>query len=413
MNEQILWILGIELLLLTMLCVGKIDLLATGLATMGVILVMAVQDAIVLFGALEMVSGCTWLTLYHQRISLSYTSASASELTTRHVLLSLMGSALLLLGLSIICGTTGTIDLQEIHAQSNNAPPELIRLAIALILAGLGIRLGVVPFALHIPHTCQLITNRGTTQLLLLPWFAGTITLVRLLATILPGLSGACWPIAGLLAVISMGYAGLSAISEQNVRKLMSYILIVQSGLILLGPVAAFSQAAVSDMVATDSLASRALGGSLFCLLATGPSAIGALGVLVYLRREDGQIDVVDELAGLGRTRPWIAAAMALFLLSLAGVPPLAGFWARTAVLIPTVSVTLMANSPERWWFVALAVAAGLGMVVTMVVCTRLVAVMYFRLPLATPKAQGGRMASTAIIGCATLTVLIGLGFFS
>ncbi|MEA1951064.1 MAG: proton-conducting transporter membrane subunit, partial [Planctomycetota bacterium] len=411
--------LGIELLLLVMLAAGRRDMIAGGLAVAGVMLVATTRDAVVLFAALELVSGCTWLILYSQRACLADTGVSAAKLATRHVLLSLVGSALLLLGLSIVCGTMGTTDLETVRYRLDNNQAGLVgawhimRLAVALIFAGLGIRVGVVPFALHLPHTCRLITNRGAMLLLLLPWFAGTIALIRLLATILPGLAGTCWPLAGLLAVVSMGYAGLAALGEQNIRRLAAYIIIAQSGFMLLGPAAALSQVGVSESVAVEPLACRAVDGTLFCLLAMGPSVIGALGVLVYLGREDGQIDVVDELAGLGRTRPWIAAAMALFLLSLAGMPPLAGFWARVAVLLPTVTVALTTNSPERWWFAALAIAAAASMVLTTVACAGLVVVMYFRLPLATPKTRGGRAALVAIVGCVILTILIGLGWIA
>ncbi len=418
MNGQLLWLLGMELVLLVLFAAERKNLAAGGLAAAGVMLVATTQNAIILFAALEMVSGCTWLMLYSRRVCLADTSITAAELTTRHVLLCLVGSALLLLGLSFVCGTLGTTDCLNnqgrlCHICNTAVPgcgpmvnPELMRLAAALIFAGLGIRVGAVPFAGHLPHTCGLITNRCTMLLLLLPWFAGTIALTRLVATILPGLDGACWPLAGLLAVASMGYAGIAALGTQNVRRLAAYIIIAQSGFLLLGPAAALSPA-VSESATAGVFDSRAVAGTLFYLLAIAPSAIGALGVLVYLGREGGQIDVVDELAGMGRTRPWIAAAMTIFLLSLAGMPPLAGFWARTAVLLPTITVALTTDSPQRWWFAALAVAAGASTVLTMVACARLVVVMYFRLPLATPRPQGGRAAAAALVGCVILTVLI------
>jgi len=251
----------------------------------------------------------------------------------------------------------------------------------------------------------------GAMMLLVAPWIAGAIALTRLMASIWPGLDGICWPVPWLLAVVSMCYASLAMVGEQNVRRLGAYILMAQGGFLLIGPTAALSQAATSESAAGGLLASGALGGALFYVLAISPSVIGALGILVYLGRKDGEIDIVDELAGLGRSRPWIAAAIVLFLLSLAGMPPLSGFWARVAVFMPTVTVALTANSSQAWWFVALAVMAGCSTVLMMVVCARLVVVMYFRLPLATPKTRGGRTAAAAIIGCAVLTILIGLGF--
>lgn len=413
MNEPLIWLLGVELVLLIMLAVGRDrDSAIYVFAAAGVMLVAVARDVVVLFAAMELISGCTWLLVYRRRAGLVDAGCSAVELTARHVLLSLVGSALLLMGLSIVCGATGTMDLRAIPAESDNAV-DLMHLAVALIFAGLGIRVGAVPFALHLPHTCRSMTSLGATVLLVAPWMAGTIALTRLVAAISPGLAGTCWPAAGLLAVVTMFYAGWAAVWEQNVRRLPAYIIIAQTGFMLVAQAAALSHTAASDLLASPAgaaFACRATEGVLFYILAVGPSAIGALGIFVYLGREHGEIEVVDELAGLGRSRPWAAAAMALFLLSLAGMPPLSGFWARAAVLMPAVTVALREDSPQAWWFAALAVSAGCGTVLTAVACVRPVVVMYFRLPLATPKTQGGCSAAAAIVGCAVLTVLIGLG---
>ena len=130
-----------------------------------------------------------------------------------------------------------------------------------------------------------------------------------------------------------------------------------------------------------------------------------------YLGREGREVDNVDELAGLGQTSPVVAGAIAVCLFSLAGVPPLAGFWGKLAVFAAALDVEPAAGEPGglRIWFIALAVIGVLNAAMAAAYYLRVVGVMYFRLPLASPKSEGGRGAWIAAIACAVLVVLLGL----
>ena len=411
MNDILPWLLGLELLLLVMLAPRRrgpngpgafntVNLAALALSAAGAMLVFVSRDVIMFFIALELVSACGWLLL--GRDGSCTDRAMNNKITTRHVLLSLTGSALLIMGLSIIYGSPGIV-----RGMADNVPSDLAQLAGVLVFAGLGIRVGAVPFGLHLPDTARAMTNMGAASLLILPFIAGMIALLRLAAMISPGLGGRFWPVAALLAVVSTGLAGVAALRERNVRRLLAYILVGQGGFMLVGLAAGFSLQTASD---GHLSAGHAFGGTLFYLFAITPAIVGAFGVLVYLGRRDGEINDVDELAGLGRSRPWAAAAMALFLLSLSGIPPLAGFWGRVAILLPTlIAVDAMAECASRW-FIALAFAAAANAVLTTVVCSRLLAIMCFRMPLATPIVRGSRMTLAAVAGCAVLTILIGAG---
>ena len=136
---------------------------------------------------------------------------------------------------------------------------------------------------------------------------------------------------------------------------------------------------------------------------------IGTLATLVYLGRRDRRLDVVEELAGLGRSRPLPAAALALFAVSLVGIPPAAGFWGKLAVMRCTLDLAHAGGDDLRPWFVAAAVIAAINLVMAAVYHLRIVAVMYLRMPLGTPKAEGGRAAAATAGVCATLTILVGL----
>ena len=140
-------------------------------------------------------------------------------------------------------------------------------------------------------------------------------------------------------------------------------------------------------------------------------ATIGTFAALEFLGHRDRQIEAVEELAGLGRTRPLLALAVAVFMFSLAGIPPLAGFWGKLFVFGSALSVdagNLAAGS--LWpWFVALAVVGVLNAAVAAAYYLRIVAVMYFRTPLAVLRPRGGTGAWLALTACAVLTLLLGI----
>jgi NADH-quinone oxidoreductase subunit N len=139
-----------------------------------------------------------------------------------------------------------------------------------------------------------------------------------------------------------------------------------------------------------------------FYLAAYAAATIGVFAVLEYLGQPGRRIDGVEELAGLGRTRPLAAALLALFMFSLTGVPPLAGFFGKLMVFGSALNV-------GGWCFTTLAIVGGLNAAVAAAYYLRVVAVMYFRTPLATPRAQGGAGAWWAAVVCAVLVVAIGV----
>jgi NADH-quinone oxidoreductase subunit N len=136
---------------------------------------------------------------------------------------------------------------------------------------------------------------------------------------------------------------------------------------------------------------------------------LGTFAALVYLGGDARPVESVEELAGLGRTRPAVAATVALFMFSLAGLPPLAGLWGKLLIFASALSVPPSAGGSVRPWFVAVAVIAVLNAVVAAVYYLRIVAVMYFRAPLATPKARGGLGPWLATVACAAIVLALGV----
>jgi NADH-quinone oxidoreductase subunit N len=148
-----------------------------------------------------------------------------------------------------------------------------------------------------------------------------------------------------------------------------------------------------------------------FYLTVYAVATIGAFAVLEHLGRPDRSVDGVDELAGLGATRPAAAALLAVCMFSLAGIPPLAGFWGKLLVFGGALSVNPAAGAAEglRWCFVGVAILGVLNAAVAAAYYLRIVAVMYFRTPLATPRAQGGAGAWWAAVCCALVLLAVGV----
>jgi NADH-quinone oxidoreductase subunit N len=153
-----------------------------------------------------------------------------------------------------------------------------------------------------------------------------------------------------------------------------------------------------------------AVAGLLFYLVVYAIATLGTFAALAYLGRSDEQINDVDELAGLAKAYPVTAAAMAVCLLSLTGVPPLAGFWGKLAVFAGVLEVDPAAGaSISRTWFIVLAVVGVVNAAVAAAYYLRIVSVVYFRLPRAVLRAQGGSAARAVAFACALLTIGVGL----
>jgi len=163
---------------------------------------------------------------------------------------------------------------------------------------------------------------------------------------------------------------------------------------------------ASSEAVDT-SVRQLAIGSLLFYLAAYSVATIGIFAALAHLAggSDEVQLERLDQFAGLARTRPGMAAVLAILLLSLTGIPPTVGFWAKLHVLL----AALTATGPSRVWLVSLVVIAAIAAVVAAGYCFRVIAVMYFRTPLADPPRGGNRSAQAVAIICAALVLALGL----
>lgn len=383
------------------------ELVATLLmATAGVMLVGVAGELVLLFVALELLSIPTYVLLY-----LGRGDAANQESTVKYFFLSILSSALLLYGFSFLYGLAGSTRLDEVRAAlaaaggGEAANLLMARLALVLVFAGLSFRIAAVPFHFYAPDVYQGTTHLNAALLSVLAKLVGFVALIRVLAVAMPGLEMFGWRVALILAVLTMTVGNLLALWQDNVRRLLAYSSIAHAGYMLIGLAVGFaSTGGAASAEQLDGLAA-----TLFYLGVYGFATLGTFAALVYLGRPTRQLDSVDELAGLAQSHPFSAATIALFMFSLAGIPPLAGFWGKFLLFGSALSVDGAGGGALRNWFVALAIIGVLNAAVAAAYYLRIIAVMYFRQPLDKAAGEGGRGAAVAMAACGILVVALGL----
>ncbi len=381
------------------------------LAIAGTMLVSSAGNLILLFVGLELISIPTYVLLF-----LGRHDTPSREAAAKYFFLSILASAILLYGFSFLYGVTGSMDLRALRqisaAQAAKAAAlgPLANIALVLIVAGLGFRITAVPFHFYAPDVYQGTTHGNAGLLSIVPKIAGFVVLLRLLDALvtLPDLRQHAWQIVLGLSIVTMTLGNVLALWQHNIRRLMAYSSIAHAGylLIALAVFLAPGPGTTGPWNGTGAL--------LFYLIVYAVATVGTFAALAALGDGDAQLDGIDELAGLGWTggflRPMLAWCLVVFMFSLAGIPPLAGFWGKLAVFASAL-VAGGRHDAAQPWFIALAIIGVLNAAVAAAYYLRIVGVMFFRLPLATPAIRrDARPARFAAVLCALLVLGIGLG---
>lgn len=336
----------------------------------GVDLVAAANDLIGLFVALELVSIPTYLFLILPR-----RDAPAQEATLKYFLLSIFSSAIVLFGLSYLYGATGTTNLLAIHrafAGSNLSHNALVAVATVMLIAGLGFRLTAVPFHFYAPDVFQGAQPSAAAMLSFVPKVTGFVALLRLMAPAVAGdasvhsymMTPAATNLLWWLAVATMFTGNLMAFMQTDVRRLLAFSSVSHAGYMMVGLVVgaqAFPQ--INGVTAL-----------LFYLAVYGVMTLGAFAVLICAARSGRRIETFDDLAGLSKTKPGLALILTVFLFSLTGLPPTAGFLGKFNLFFAAWS---LGTDSSRWLAVMLGANAALGAWYYL----KLIGVMYLRDP--------------------------------
>ncbi len=379
--------------------------------TAGVSLVARANDLISLFLALEMISIPTYVLLY-----LPAKSKAGQEAAAKYFLLSILSSAVLLFGFSYLYGLTGSTNLGAVvdalaEAHKHDVSPMAL-VAIVLVIAGLGFRIAAVPFHFYAPDVYEGGPAGVVAQLAVVPKIAGLIALARILGMLDP-LSNrlpfdavhtliplTLW----VIAVITMTFGNVMALLQDNLKRLLAYSGIAHGGYMLIGLVVA---SAVPD-TKSSYIVQSGVDSILFYLVAYTLMTVGAFAVIQRVGGSTGDGSVtLDDLAGLGQTRPATALAMTVFLLSLIGLPLTAGFMGKFLLFLGALETP--AVGPMGNMYRILVVVAAINAAIGAVYYLRAIGMMYLRTPMKAPEPSKTGPAFVAAAICAVGTIVLGV----
>ena len=377
------------------------------LVFVGLMLACCAGDLVLMFLGLELISVPTYVLLF-----LGRRGRAPAEATAKYFYLSILSSSLLLYGFSFLYGASGAIGLYDIHdnllaADAAWAPDGLhwlVPLAMVLVFAGLGFKIAAVPFHFYAPDVYQGTTNINAGLLAVVPKVAGIVALVRLTVLAMPTGAAFGWKIALALAVITMTLGNVCALWQKNFRRLMAYSSIAHAGYMLIGLAVALAEVH-AGLTGGDGIAAV-----FFYLIVYAIASLGTFAALAHLGTRQRELNRVDELAGLARTRPVLAGCIALFMFSLAGIPPLAGFWGKLMLLAGALGLAGSTSAAATsQWFLVLAVIGALNAAIAAAYYLRVVGVLYFQSSQPRNESRGASAAGLATLACAVLIVAGGV----
>src|SRR3954469_18086630 len=341
-----------------------------------------------LLGMMVMISANSFLTVYlglelmslclYALVALNRDSAASTEAAMKYFVLGALSSGLLLYGMSMLYGATGTLRLDEIAQQislvaGNKADRPFLVFGLVFVVAGVAFKIGAAPFHMWIPDVYHGAPMPITLVIGTGPKLAAFAMAIRLLVNGLLDLAQDWQQMLALMALLSMAIGNITALAQTNLKRMLAYSAIANMGFLLLG--------LMSGVVGGNTLsAADAYSSALFYAFIYLLMSLGAFGMLLFLSRAGFDCETLDDMRGLNKRSPWYAFLMMILMLSLAGLPPTAGFYAKLAVLSSAVA------AGQVW----LAVAAVVLSLVGAFYYLRIVKLMYFDEPKdATMLAQG------------------------
>lgn len=322
-----------------------------------------------ILGMMIMVSASNFLTIYlgiellslslYALVALQRDSSVASEAAMKYFVLGAIASGLLLYGMSLLYGVTGTLDIQ-IFAEAlaskgaeENAQNLVLILGMVMVIAGMGFKLGAVPFHMWVPDIYHGAPTAVTLYIGAAPKIAAFALIMRLLVEGLGGLHGQWQDILILMAILSMGIGNVIAIAQSNIKRMLAYSTISHVGFIMLGILSGNNEGYSAAM---------------FYAIVYSIMSAGGFGMVLMMSRKGFEADKLDDYKGLNDRSPWYAFMMLILMFSMAGVPPTLGFYAKLSVLQSVVQADLV-------W---LAVVAVIFSIIGAFYYLRIIKLMYF-----------------------------------
>ncbi|MFT4268148.1 MAG: NADH-quinone oxidoreductase subunit NuoN [Xenophilus sp.] len=360
-----------------------------------------------LLGMFVMISGSHFLLIYlglelltlssYALVALRRDHAVASEAAMKYFVLGAMASGFLLYGLSMMYGATGSLDVNEVFKAiaSRKVDHQVLVFGLVFIVAGLAFKLGAAPFHMWLPDVYHGAPTAVTLLIGAAPELAAFAIVIRLLVEGLLPLAFDWQQMLALLAIASLLVGNLAAIAQTNLKRMLAYSTIAQMGFMLLGLVA--------GVVNGNSYnAQFAYSASMFYILTYVLTTLASFGTILLLAREGFESEEIADLAGLNQRSPLYAAVMAIAMFSLAGIPPMVGFYAKLAVLQALIAT-------GQALYIGLAVFAVITSLVGAFYYLRVVKVMYFDQPLTATTVSAPRDVRTVLTLNGALILVLGI----
>lgn len=353
------------------------------LALLGQMVMISAGNLLAIYLGLELMS----LAMY-ALVALRRDHERSTEAAMKYFVLGSLASGFLLYGMSMIYGATGTLDLSLISARVEAGGMEMaLVFGLVFLVAGLAFKLGAVPFHMWVPDVYTGAPTAVTLVLAAAPKLAAFAITLRLLVSGLGDLTINWQPMFVILAVLSLAVGNLTAIMQSNFKRMLAYSTIAHMGFVLLG-LASGSAESVAQVNAS------AYGSSLFYMVTYVLTTLGGFGVIMLMSREGFECETIADLKGLNRRNPLLAGVLLVLMFSLAGIPPLVGFYAKLMVLQAVVQSGMV-------WLAVLAVMFSL---IGAFYYLRVVKVVYFDEP-----AADSTLHSVATVPASMLTVNVAL----
>lgn len=332
-------------------------------ATLGMMVMISAASFLTLYLGLELMS----LSLY-ALVAIDRDSPRATEAAMKYFVLGAMASGLLLYGMSMIYGATGSLDIGGIAQVlfQGQTDKTILVFGLVFIVAGIAFKLGVVPFHMWIPDVYHGAPTVVTLFIGSAPKFAAYAMALRLLVYGLFSLAKEWQTMLLIMAVLSIGLGNLAAIAQTNIKRMLAYSAISHMGFMLLGLMAGVVGAEVDPFTAVNAYSS-----ALYYTVAYVLMSLGSFGMILLLSRAGYEAENLDDFKGLNQRSPWFAAIMLAIMLSMAGIPFFIGFFAKFAVVLAAVKAG----------HVVVAVVAVLFSLVGAFYYLRVVKLMYFDEP--------------------------------
>ena len=333
-------------------------------ALLGMSFMISGQNFIVIYLGLELLTLSSYAL-----VALRRDHTQATEAAMKYFVLGAMASGFLLYGMSMMYGATGSLELSSVFkaVASGQVNHQVLVFGLVFIVAGLAFKIGAVPFHMWIPDVYQGAPTAATLMIGGAPKLAAFAIMIRLLVEGLLPLAFDWQQMLSFLAIGSLLVGNLAAIAQTNLKRMLAYSTIAQMGFVLLGFVAGVING-------QTTLAANAYSSAMFYMVSYVLTTLASFGVIMLLARQGFESEEITDLAGLNQRSPLYAGVMAICLFSMAGIPPMVGFYAKLSVL---QSLIVSGKS----FYIGLAIFAVIMSLIGAFYYLRVVKVMYFDEP--------------------------------